>query len=312
MPPAKNWVFVTGAPRSGTTFVGMLLSAPWSVDYIHEPFNPHCGMPGIDQRFLYLPNGAATSEHYVPLIERLFQYDFRLRTGIGRNDSFRRRWIKRLVGSRGPFYLRLAKLNPFSRAAVVKDPIGCFLTEFLVERFPIRPLILLRHPIGFVASLQRLNWTSNVDFLPQQQALVERYFSEEPDFVERQWQGPIASAAAYWRILNKVLYCQIGEHPDWTVQKIEDLCEAPVSTFRQLFETFDLPWSTRIERRVRRRTESSNSVAATPGRVQDFRRHSAQIFAACRASLTSVERRQVFDITHDVALQHYSEESFLL
>jgi hypothetical protein len=44
----ENWIFVTGVIRSGTTFVGKVLSLPLSVDYIHEPFNPLCGMPGID------------------------------------------------------------------------------------------------------------------------------------------------------------------------------------------------------------------------------------------------------------------------
>jgi hypothetical protein len=44
-----NWIFVTGVPRSGTTFAGKILSLPLEVDYTHEPFNPRCGMPGISQ-----------------------------------------------------------------------------------------------------------------------------------------------------------------------------------------------------------------------------------------------------------------------
>lgn len=43
----KNWIFVTGVIRSGTTFVGKILSLPLQVDYIHEPFNPLCGIPGM-------------------------------------------------------------------------------------------------------------------------------------------------------------------------------------------------------------------------------------------------------------------------
>ena len=34
----KNWIFVTGVVRSGTTFAGKVLSLPVEVDYIHEPY----------------------------------------------------------------------------------------------------------------------------------------------------------------------------------------------------------------------------------------------------------------------------------
>ena len=43
-----TWLWVTGIPRGGTTFVGRILSVPRSVDFIHEPFNPDCAVEGID------------------------------------------------------------------------------------------------------------------------------------------------------------------------------------------------------------------------------------------------------------------------
>ena len=43
-----GWCFVTGMPRSGTTFVASVLSAGPSVAYVHEPFNARCGIAGVD------------------------------------------------------------------------------------------------------------------------------------------------------------------------------------------------------------------------------------------------------------------------
>ena len=110
-----NWVFVTGAPRSGTTFAGRMLSPFPRVDYIHEPFNPDCGIPGLDRRFLYLRAGerALVDEGSAEeLIARIFRYDFRLRTGLFAKDTKAKKLLKRVTGSRGPVHLRVVKANP--------------------------------------------------------------------------------------------------------------------------------------------------------------------------------------------------------
>ncbi|MEO0377751.1 MAG: hypothetical protein AAF329_24760, partial [Cyanobacteria bacterium P01_A01_bin.17] len=103
----KNWIFVTGAPRSGTTFVGQILSTPISVDYIHEPFNPGCGIPGIGASYSYVRPSLDSKEmqRYHALTRRIFSYDFTLKTNTDPTDSQSRRLMKGLMGSRGPFYL---------------------------------------------------------------------------------------------------------------------------------------------------------------------------------------------------------------
>ncbi len=309
MPAIEKWIFVTGAPRSGTTFVGRILSAPLSVDYIHEPFNPDCGMPGFETRFLYLRPASSAAHRYAPLFDRLFRYDFRLRTGLYPNDSVLRRTIKRVVGSRGPFYLRIAKWNPFHRAAVIKDPIGCLLTEYLASEYGVRPLVMVRHPVAFVASALRLGWRLEPARLAKQPELVRDHFDHEPDFLAREWGDPVESAAALWRALNKVLLAQARTHPEWTVVTHERLSRAPQEEFRRLFSEFDLRWTNRMARLVERRTGGSR-VEAASGRVQDFRRDSARIFELRRDMLSPPQRRRVLDITGDVALALYPEESF--
>lgn len=272
----ENWIYVTGAPRSGTTFLGKVMSARLDVDYIHEPFNPDCGIPGIEQRFLYLRAGQANDYH--SLIERIFTYDFSLRTGYYRNDTRSRKLIKRLVGSRGPFYLRLAKLNPFHKAAVIKDPIGCLLTEYLVSAFGVRPIVMIRHPAAFVASTLRLDWDLSLGPIRDQPELVREHFADDGDFLSHEYSDPVESAAALWRALNKVILNQVARHPDWTVIKLEDLSQHPVQRVHELYDRMELPWTNRIERLVRRLTQPKNPAEASGGRVQDFRRSSAEVF----------------------------------
>jgi hypothetical protein len=112
--------------------------------------------------------------------------------------------------------------------------------------------------------------------------------------------------------LKKVLLEQAAQHPEWIAVKHEELSQQPVVTFRRLYDRLGLPWSDRVERRIRRRTSTRNPAEARRGRTQDFSRDSRRLFDLRVAMLTSEERREVFEITRDVALRVYPEESFRL
>lgn len=313
-----RWIFVTGSPRSATTFVGRVLAAPLGADYIHEPFNPDCGVlprdgsPGAERLYPYVREGGRDQARFDETFRRILRYDFDLRTGYYRNDTTLRRLIKRVVGSRGPFHLRLAKLNPFHRIAVLKDPTGCLLPEYLAARFGVRPVVLVRHPVPFVASALRLGWRLDLAPLRAQPDLVGDHFADEPGFLESDCSDPLEGAALLWRALNKVLLAQARRHPEWPLVTHEALCEQPVAVFRALHEGLDLPWTAGVERRVRRWTAPGNRIDAARGRVQDFKRNSAGLFQRRLLDLTAEQRRRVHAITAVVAEPLYAAETFHL
>lgn len=308
-----NWIFVTGVPRAGTTFVGKVLSLPLKVDYIHEPFNPGCGMAGMKQRYRYMRSSLDGEEmmRYHEKVERIFSYDFNLKTSRYSGDSKVRRALKSIVGSRGPFYLRIAKVNPFHEAAVIKDPTGSLLAKYLYTRFDVTPVIVVKHPVSLMASLKRIGWQPNLHWFREQPYLVEDHFSDERNFIYREWTDPVEKTAVHWRILYKVMLEQASRHPDWQVITHEALCQHPQHLFRDLYEALDLPWSRRVKQKVRTLTEGA-SARARGGRLQDLRRNSAGIFEMRRDSIPKEERHAIFDIVQDVASQVYSRESFAI
>lgn len=310
----KNWIFVTGVPRSGTTFVGMVLSLPLEVDYIHEPFNPMCGLPAMNSWYRYVRPSLDTEEmkRYHSLTQSIFSYDFTLKSNIPEQDSWQRRMTKKLVGSRGPFYLTLAKFNPFHKAAIIKDPIGNLLSEYLYLHFGVKPVIVIKHPASFIASLKRLNWWPNPSKLNDQPYLIEDYFSDEADFLVKDWSNPILGAAAFWRVVYKVLLVQISKYPNWQVVTHEELSQEPVTIFNRLYKELELPWSESVKRKILKLTRENRSAEARKGTVQDFQRNSADIFKMRRNSLSLEERRAIFEVVEDVALQIYPRESFAI
>lgn len=308
----KNWIFVTGAPRSGTTFAGLVLSRPWSVDYIHEPFNPDCGIAGIDRRYVYVPSGGEQDDLYRQAVRRLLTYSISLRTAYYKRDTPLKRAAKRVVGSRGPFHLRLARLNPFGRSAVVKDPIGCLLTEFLAREFGFHVLVLLRHPLAFVASTRRLGWDVNAHLADviSQRVLLERYFEAADPILSWRPSDAIDAAALLWRALNKVLLVQAAAVPAVLLRTHESLSINPLGQFRNIFDAFQLPWSNRVRQYVETNTASTNPGEARRNNVQDFSRNSAALLELRVNQIDPVDRRRVFNLVRDIAEPFYSADTF--
>jgi hypothetical protein len=309
-PHIRRWIFVTGTPRSATTFVGKMLSSDVRVDYIHEPFNPHCGIAGVDTRYLYLEENDPRETALRPEIERLLDYKAHLKTGYYPNDRPLRRLAKRFVGSRGPFYLRLARLNPFHDSAVIKDPIGCLLTEYLLLRYRMKPIVVVRHPVGFVASTLRLNWDLSLEPVVNQRRLVDRFFDDDDREVARRYRSgtPLQRAAVLWRFLNRALLGMAREHAGILVVTHEEISRDPLPHFERIFAHAGLPFSEAARRRIVRHT-SGGSGEARAGHVQDFRRDSSRIHEQRRSMLAAGEIAQVLDITAPVALLKYSPEA---
>ena len=310
-----NWIFVTGMIRSGTTFAGKILTIPIEVDYIHEPFNGGYrlsdGQP-FSPRYVRPENCDAQARQYRDHLAPLFDYEFELNTTHHPDDSWTRKIVKTLFGSRGPLYLKLAKLNPFHRASVIKDPVGKLATSFLHETFDVQPVILIRHPASLAASLKRVGWFPEMKDFVQQPELVEDYFADEPDFLQRDWPSRLLESMAHWRATYKVLLTQAASHSNWQIVTHEELSAHPVSVFKRLYQTLDLPWSNRVAHTIRKLTNTRDSAEARGGQAMDLSRNSADIFEMRRDSLSKDERKAIFEIVEDVALQVYSRDSFAI
>ena len=58
--------------------------------------------------------------------------------------------------------------------------------------------------------------------------------------------------------------------------------------------------------------QQQGKTGVRKGRVQDFRRDSADIFETRRDSIPRAKRKEIFDIVEDVASAFYTRESFAI
>lgn len=309
----EKWFSVTGVIRSGTTFVGKILSLPIQVDYVHEPFNGGYSLPDrtpFEPRYFRPDATHPEAQAYRDHLAHIFRYDFGLETWWHPDDPWWRKAAKMVVGSRGPFYLRLAKLNPFHEAALIKSPLAVRPAEFLYHNFDVRPVIVVRHPASLAASFKRVGWWPELKDFRNEPKLVQDYLADDTELLRRSWPSRFLESMGHWKAANKILLSQAEKYSDWIVVTHEELSAHPVPTFRDLYHRLGLPWSWSIRRSIRRLTEGAETAEASQGQPMDLNRNSADIFEMRRDSLTLDERRAVFDTVKDTALKVYSRESF--
>jgi len=308
----KNWIFVTGVIRSGTTFVGKVLSLPLEVDYIHEPFNGGRTRPkGELLQACYIRPGVESeaTRRLQNQLEKLLALEIDLNTSITPLDPWWIKSVKKVLGSRGPLNLRLARLNPFHTSVVIKDPVGSLLAEYLYLHYDIVPVVVVRHPLSFLASLQRVGWWPDINGFAGQPDLLADYFPGEEAWFDTDWSSLRAQSAARWRASYKVLLSQAQRYPDWVVVTHESICAKPLESFRELYRRLSLPWSASVERRIRKLTQGK-TLRSRSGRAMDLKRDSAAISRESKTELSVEDRREIFDIVKDVALELYDVESF--
>ena len=80
-------ILVTGAHRSGTTWVGKMLALAPGVAYLHEPFNPRFSAGRFDRYFIVVTS--ENEDRYAPELERVLElrYDLAARLRTRRRPS---------------------------------------------------------------------------------------------------------------------------------------------------------------------------------------------------------------------------------
>ena len=300
--------FLTGAPRSGTTFASHILKSISKIQYIHEPFDPRHGL--IKSRYLYI-NPNHCDEKFDDLFRGLLSNQINYRSQPDPADSRFKSLLKLGFGSKATYEIILNRFFRKSDTTLIKDPVGFFLSEYLFVNHGVMPIILIRHPIGFVTSFKRLNWDTFVEKLLLQRSLIENYFDgEDKNIREGIGLGIITEASILWKCYHQFLIKIIQKYPHWIIIKHEDLSNQPKRTFMKIFEYMKFADAANLEKILPKYTESSSNKQ--PKKVHELKRTSKNILASNIRSLTMEERDQIFEITKNVALHVYDKESFQL
>ncbi len=255
----KKPILITGSQRSGTTWVGRMISQSSSVGYIHEPFSPNheqgiCGAK-FDYWFPYISdkNGSI----YYEDIKNTISFSYNL---VGAVMAIRSpKDLLRLLRNYSKFLVyRISNVRP-----LLKDPIAVFSVEWLASTFDMDVIVLIRHPAAFASSLKRLNWTHPFSHFLEQPLLMRDYLypfeSEIREYAYRK-HDIIDQAILLWKVIHHVIVKYQKNHDDWIFLHHEDLSQAPLFGFQTLFNKLNLEFSEHVRKVIEKHSDSSNPV----------------------------------------------------
>ena len=299
-------ILVTGAHRSGTTWVGKMLALAPGVAYIHEPFSPRTAAglspAGFDRYFTVV-----TSENqarYRPGLEQTIRFRYglgaQLRSVRGGRDLAR---IPRDL-------VRVERARLSGARPLVKDPIALLSAEWLAETFGMDVVVLIRHPAAFAASLKRLGWKhSFANFIQEGRVpeVVRPYEAEIRQQAERPGEI-LAQAVLLWRLLYNAVDGYRERHPDWAFVRHEDASAEPVATFERLYAQLGLDLTPAAKEAIARASAPDNPAElATPYAVE---LDSAASIGRWREDLTAEEVETLRERTRDVWPRFYSDDDW--
>lgn len=304
-------ILVTGATRSGTTFVGRMLSLPTHVGLIYEPLAYYKGVEGIDIQFKHIYSGMEQEEKYAALIQQILDGDATFKSGRPSRNPVKR-VAKRLIHNRLHLIYLWAVRNPLTTRLLIKDPFCSFASEYLHREFDMDVVVLVRHPAAYAASVQRMGWLYDLDWLRSQSCLRETYLRSVLDQELVREEDTVEVAALVWRCVYQVLSWYMARNPNMILLRHEDVSENPRDVFRALYERLNLNYTKRIDKKVHRFTQQSNPSAPKPGKIHTLKRNSRDIVHRWKKLLTPDQVQRVRDITADIPDVWYSDEDWSL
>jgi hypothetical protein len=295
-------ILVTGAHRSGTTWVGKMLALAPGVGYVHEPFNPRFSAGAFDRYFTVVTQENET--RYAPELERALTFRYELVPRLRRRR--RPKDVARALRDFG----RVERLRWRHPRPLMKDPIALLSAEWLAQRFGMDVVVLIRHPAAFASSLKRLGWRhSFATFLDN--GRVPEVIKPYEEEIRAQAQEPgddLAQAALLWRLLYNAVASYRERHDEWVFLRHEDVSLEPVGSFERLYEQLGLEITDAAREEIGRASSSGNpSAPPTPHAVE---LDSAASLGRWRDELTREEIATLRERTSDVWPRFYSDEDW--
>ena len=297
-------VLVTGAHRSGTTWVGRMLALDPSNAYISEPLNvwhrPGVFRVPVPHWYQYICED--NEGQYRSAFNELLEFEYHLWKEIQSIRSLKD--FLRMGRDFRIFYYGLEE----GRRALVKDPFAVFSTEWFAQKLNCKIVISVRHPLGFVSSLKRLNWTFDFqDLLDQPLLMRDHLESFRSQMESAQSKDVIEQGALLWKMIYKIVHFTRSRNPDFIIVRHEDLSRDPITEFRNLFQVLGLDYTHQIEKSILDSSGSENPMELSRGKAHDVRLDSRANMSNWKKRLTEDEIDRVREVTGDVAQLFYTD-----
>lgn len=290
-------IFVTGSHRSGSTWVGKIISSSKEVRYVHEPFN----MNGINSNspiknwFEYISDNSdpIDQQEVLDYLESFYA------------TSFKALSKKLLAVRNGKELFRFCRglKGRYHKRTLIKDPIAIFSTEWIYKNLHSQVLICIRHPAAFIASLKVKDWQFDFNHYLNQKTLMEDYLGDYANDIDAFANGKvdiIKQGALIWNSMySTVLQMEKKYNNKWLFVKHEDLSRDPMLEFSKIFNYLNLEFTDNMKTSLAKSTSSGINTK--------LKRNSKENILSWKKRLTNEEVEYIKKETREVWSKFYTE-----
>lgn len=298
----KKPILITGAHRSGTTWIGRVLKSSNELYYVHEPFNIQNkrGFSPFKYWFHYLNSNSPNllQENTLKYLKSLYSIK-----GSGFcKELFRVSTVK------GLYKLIKDRNNRRIKRPLLKDPIALMSTIWIYENLNCFVIIAIRHPAAFVASIKLKNWKFDFKNFSEQKELMDGYLKPYQekirDFTENE-HSIIEQGILLWNCIYSIVYNfrqAKSENEDWLFVKHETLSKNTIDEFKKIFSFSQLTFSENVKNKIIETTQ--------PKFESEHERDVLKNIKSWKQRLTQNEISHIKEQTFDVWKHFYVEKDW--
>ncbi len=297
-------ILVTGAHRTGTTWVGRMLAAAPGIAYVSEPLNV-LHRPGVMRarvKYWYTYIAEENGETYLPALRETLAYRYHLPaelSSLRSTHDFLRMCRDLSIFTRG----RLLHLRP-----LLKDPFAVFSLPWFAEHIGCDIVVTVRHPAGFASSLKRLNWPFDFrDLLAQPLLMQHQLETYRSQMTSMPADDIIGQASLLWAMVYRSVQDACRQMPLIHVVRHEDLSLDPVPGFRRLYGELGLSFTPRAERAILDSSSSGNPTELARNKVHSVKLDSRTSLYNWKRRLSPDEIARIRRLTDGVVHDYYPD-----
>jgi hypothetical protein len=284
--PDNKPILVTGSHRSGSTWVGRMLSFPVDVGFIWEPLSPLSSKgvcaAEINEWFLHVHEG--NEKEYLQAIQDVVGFKYNYLAELKKTTSIRR--FSRFF--RDAYIINNHRIH--NHRPLLKDPIALMSAEWLQHTFNMQVLVLIRNPFAFCASIRKQGFNNHpFEHFLRQGVLMDKYlfsFRDEIENYSKSTKDVIEQGCLLWNIIHHVIHEYKRSHKDWVFVRHEDLSLSPLGEFRKIYQALDIDFSSEVEEKIAQSCGPQNFDCKDNN---DLRRDSAKNLHSWKKNITNVE-----------------------
>jgi len=300
-------ILVTGAHRSGTTWVGRMLASNPQTAYISEPLNVlhRRGIYRADVERWYQYITEENENKYLPAFHELLNFRYHLFAELG---SLRSQKDFLRMGRDLAIFMN-GKLR--GQRVLLKDPFAVFSAAWFAQKLNCQVVITVRHPAGFASSLKRLNWPFDFhDLLNQPMLMRDHLEIDRADMESIQAHDIVGQSALLWRMIYRSVHSTRSLFPDFKIVRHEDLSLDPVTGYKSLYESLGLTFDEKVRDTILNSSSSENPTELSKKKVHSVKLDSRANMDNWKKRLSTEEITRIHKMTEDVSHLFYSDNEW--